>query len=667
MAISDTQKVDLLYKKIAWAATKTDTNPPKEAYNEANPSPLLIRGDTLWQLSASIPASIPSATTSVVQVYKDGGGAGYTATVECTELAVTDNRTWSTGLTNWIDPQFGSTYFAKVYVDTAGSTTPQTTGTALQAAGLNDDQWYFDYQSGILNFIGSNLPASIATGITGKSVFVSGARYVGPTGVVTWSNGLTIGNITISGNTISSTVGNVNISGIGNLSVTGNITTTTFIGNVSTNYITANTGNVVTITGTGALAVPVGTTAQRPSGQNGLIRFNTELPSIEYYDGNVWIPITNTVTDQQIIPDGVSTIYSLDQEATTIGVIVSINGIIQRPTVAYTVNTAQITFTETPEATDIIDIRFLGAAVNINSTLSDDLVVSGNLTVNGNIVNGLNNFYTYGNAQVAAYLVANPQGSIYSNANVQSYIGANIGSFYTYSNATYSTVANAGTQQASINSINANIGSFYTYANTILYSNTNVAAYLTTGNISTSNLSVTGNLTVSGNSTLTGNVTAPTANISVNNTQLATTAFVRSMLPTGIIVMWSGSSASIPYGWYLCDGNNSTPNLVNKFIVGATSTYAVGATGGTADAIVVSHTHSVTDPGHFHGVSMYNINDFNQGSLSPGAEQYPDDQSGTFTINSDTKTTGISIVSTGSSGTNQNLPPYYALCYIMKS
>ena len=50
MAISDTQKVDLLYKKIAWAATKTDTNPPKEAYNEANPSPLLIRGDTLWQL-----------------------------------------------------------------------------------------------------------------------------------------------------------------------------------------------------------------------------------------------------------------------------------------------------------------------------------------------------------------------------------------------------------------------------------------------------------------------------------------------------------------------------------------------------------------------------------------------------------------------------------------
>jgi hypothetical protein len=185
------------------------------------------------------------------------------------------------------------------------------------------------------------------------------------------------------------------------------------------------------------------------------------------------VPITNTVTDQQIIPDGTSTTYSLDQQATTIGVIVSINGIIQRPTVAYIVNTNQITFTEIPEATDIIDIRFLGAAVTINSTLTDDLVVSGNLTVNGNIVN-TNNFYTYGNTQVAAYLVANPQGSTYSNANVQSYIGANIGSLH----------SNAATQQVSINSINANIGSFYSYANTAFgtnsYSNTNVAAYLTT-------------------------------------------------------------------------------------------------------------------------------------------------------------------------------------------
>jgi hypothetical protein len=482
MAISDTQKVDLLYKKIAWAATKTDTNPPKEAYNEANPSPLLIRGDTIWQLSGSIPASIPSSTSSIVQVYKDGGGAGYTATVECTELAVTDNRTWSTGLTNWIDPQFGATYFAKVYVDTAGSTTPQTTGTALQAAGVNDDQWYFDYQSGILNFIGTNLPASIATGVTGKSVFISGARYIGPTGATNFSNGLTIGNITIGGNTItgnsagitfgsnifignilyasngqpftSSTYGNTqvlanlssgtissNISTTGNIATTSNMYATYFIGsaayltglpatysntnvaayltsytgnitagnvtlqnNLYTNTIAPNTGTVVVVQGNGALGLPTGTTSQRPTGSTGYVRYNTELASPEYFDGTAWVPVVNGITDQQITPDGTSSTFTLSQVATAIGVMVSINGVLQRPNTgtggAYTVSGDQITFTETPQTTDIIDIRFLASAVtyefdNINPgtylnritattapTLIDTVPVTGNTAVN---------------------------------------------------------------------------------------------------------------------------------------------------------------------------------------------------------------------------------------------------------------------------------------------
>lgn len=437
MAISDTQKVDLLYKKIAWAATKTDTNPPKEAYNEANPSPLLIRGDTLWQLSGSIPASIPATTSSVVQVYKDGGGAGYTATVECTELAVTDNRTWSTGLTNWIDPQFGSTYFAKVYVDTAGSTTPQTTGTSLQAAGLNDDQWYFDYQSGILNFIGSNLPASIATGITGKSVFVSGARYIGPTGVVTWSNGLTIGNITISGNTISSTGGNISLSGISNLSATGSITAGTFTGNVVTDYISANTGTVVTITGNGALAVPVGNIASRPTGKIGDIRFNSEISvnTLEFYDGTQWIPFQNSITDQQITPDGTSTSYVLTQAAANAeSLLVSINGTVQRPGAgsAYTVSGGNIVFAEAPAATDIIDIRYIASATSTSLVnLSSDIGTSGNITAMNVTVSA---------SYSSNVVVTNPNVSIGSTSpTVVDYFSANI-----YRSTKYSIQSSAG-------------------------------------------------------------------------------------------------------------------------------------------------------------------------------------------------------------------------------
>ena len=139
----------------------------------------------------------------------------------------------------------------------------------------------------------------------------------------------------------------------------------------------------------------------------------------------------------------------------------------------------------------------------------------------------------------------------------------------------------------------------------------------------------------------------------------------------GMIMLWSGSSASIPSGWLLCDGSNSTPDLRNRFVVGATSTYAVGATGGSADAIVVSHSHtassSVSDPGHNHTYVNRGIT----------AEQDTPPAGFTRTrgldgpIASSTATTGISVstsISTsGSSGTNANLPPYYALCYIMKS
>jgi hypothetical protein len=154
--------------------------------------------------------------------------------------------------------------------------------------------------------------------------------------------------------------------------------------------------------------------------------------------------------------------------------------------------------------------------------------------------------------------------------------------------------------------------------------------------------------------------TATTQSANDNSTKVATTAYVASAsIPSGCIVIWSGSSASIPSGWYLCDGSNSTPDLRNRFVVGATSTYAVGATGGSANAIVVSHTHSVSDPGHNHSLGFQNTT-IDQNSGSAGLVRQGSSNTGTAT-------TGISISSTGDSGTNANLPPYYALCYIQKA
>ena len=166
------------------------------------------------------------------------------------------------------------------------------------------------------------------------------------------------------------------------------------------------------------------------------------------------------------------------------------------------------------------------------------------------------------------------------------------------------------------------------------------------------------------------NATAPTQAVGNSSTLLATTAFVANSIPSGVIVMWSGSVATVPSGWILCNGSNGTPDLRNRFVVGAGSTYAAAATGGSADAVVVSHTHTatVTDPGHFHTTTIFNINDFNQGGLTPGLEQFPDDQQGTANINTNSKATGITVANstTGVSATNANLPPYYALAYIMK-
>lgn len=134
-----------------------------------------------------------------------------------------------------------------------------------------------------------------------------------------------------------------------------------------------------------------------------------------------------------------------------------------------------------------------------------------------------------------------------------------------------------------------------------------------------------------------------------------------SPVPTGTILLWSGSLGSIPSGYVLCDGTNSTPDLRDRFIVGAGSTYAVGATGGTADAIVVSHTHAITDPGHLHTIPVTGPDVFGGGPYNYNADF------GVGTSNTSTATTSISINTAGTSGTNQNLPPYYALAYIMKT
>jgi hypothetical protein len=123
---------------------------------------------------------------------------------------------------------------------------------------------------------------------------------------------------------------------------------------------------------------------------------------------------------------------------------------------------------------------------------------------------------------------------------------------------------------------------------------------------------------------------------------LTTVPTSNTTLPAGCIIIWSGSTGSIPSGFVICDGSNSTPDLRNSFVLGAGNSYTVGQTGGSTDAIVVAHTHTITNV------------------ASTGATT-------SFASTTGTSTGSVTTNSTGTSGTNANMPPYYALAFIMKT
>ena len=159
------------------------------------------------------------------------------------------------------------------------------------------------------------------------------------------------------------------------------------------------------------------------------------------------------------------------------------------------------------------------------------------------------------------------------------------------------------------------------------------------------------------------------------------------IIPVGGIIIWSGSTGSIPSGWAICNGSNGTPNLQNKFVIGAGSSYNVGATGGSAEAKVITHTHDISsdgahghgvnDPGHLHSYTHWS------NTASKGGDAT--NRSAPITSSAQNTAgnyTGISIVSGGGHNHNgavqapsgataasntANLPPYYALAYIMRT
>ena len=185
-----------------------------------------------------------------------------------------------------------------------------------------------------------------------------------------------------------------------------------------------------------------------------------------------------------------------------------------------------------------------------------------------------------------------------------------------------------------------------------------------------------------------GGVTATTAELNILDGLTSTTAELNTTdgidtagtgfgyVPQGGIIMWSGSIISIPSGWLICDGTSSTPDLRNRFVVGAGSTYAVDATGG-ADTVALTgaelaahvHSFSATTSGagaHSHTGVPQQVADTDRG-IGNVSNFNLDAVGSTDAVGNHTHTISGSTGNAGSGNAHENRPPYYALAYIMKA
>lgn len=200
------------------------------------------------------------------------------------------------------------------------------------------------------------------------------------------------------------------------------------------------------------------------------------------------------------------------------------------------------------------------------------------------------------------------------------------------------------------------------------------------------NASATGNVLVGGNVEATGDIEGD--NITASGTltgadyAIPTASNTNSPVPSGGIILWSGSTTSIPSGWALCNGVNGTPDLRDRFVIGAGSTYSVDATGGAAThahtaSSVSDHTHTL--PSNTGGITTYTPS----GSFSSTGYVVEDDNTGWdsdayLETHTDSNygegqhghllggSTGANGGHTHTISTTSHLPPYYALAYIMK-
>ena len=446
-----------------------------------------------------------------------------------------------------------------------------STGSITSAANVNGGNLNATTSVTSTSFIGTT--ASLSGNITGANLNTGGA------------NGLTLNASTINSNA-SRIVVNSNSSAI-DFAVNGTAANVFYI-NGTTNTAsfgssTQTTNAVVAFNATNSILFPVGNTAQRPgTGVTGMIRFNSTLNAVEVYDNSAWstvgTPQFTVISDYQFSGDGSNVNFTMSGNATTTNsTIVSINGVVQVPTVAYSITGAGsnvVTFTEAPQTGDLIDVRVLTTTTQVTSISNSpgNAVVATNPTINEVSITG--NLVPVSNATQTLGTPTNTWKSLYVAGNTI-YLG---GLQLQASGNTFIVYTADGTTQANIDVGNIDVSSITSGTTTIGISQPNGNTYMTVGGTSnvavwsTTGQYVTGLISASGNITSAGNINA--------NYLLGNAYYVTGLSPTKI---YNGTT-EVSIG---ASGGNA------NISVGGTSNVAVFSTTGAYISGVVSASGNV--------------------------------------------------------------------------
>jgi len=488
------------------------------------------------------------------------------------------------------------------------------------------------------NITGGNVNTAgqvVATGnVTGGNVIsialVSGANVTATANVtganVTATSTLTGGNIVISGDDITDTNGRVNFNTAGgdvDFAVNGDTVANVFYidagtGTASFGSATQTTNVAVAFNATTSVLMPVGNTVQRPgTGVTGMLRFNTILNSLELYDNSQWVqvgvPEFTLIVDDQFTGDGSTTVFVLSENTfTTSSVVVSINGVVQIPTLAYSVSGDQLTFTEAPQSGDYIDVRGLTTTTQVTqvSNSGGTAVVAPDPTlaivnITGDLNPTANATYDLGSSSMQwkdLWLSGNTLHL--GNVTMKNVAGGNTIAFYGPDGTTPATIASSSidTTQIANGTSNAKVVSSNGDVTINVGGTSNVAVFTTTG------ATVNGDLTVTGNATLSGNILGDrvqngTTSLDIQtqngnaNITVGGTSNVAVFTTGGVNVTGAISATGNITGSYILGNGSLLTGIDATSIQNGTSSVAVIASGGNVRTNIAGATVATTYSG----------------------------------------------------------------------